>query len=295
MCRTGLSPRTLANMGTALVKGLFVAGFTGVLLCSLAGEFALGQGGGPSQMPVAIPRPVPPAYKYYYFLMAVNHGDRMAELNRKHGKTFEWLRHVAQNELGFTDEEFAPIRATAQRLEAELGDIDARIRAINGSREAHPLPSELKTLRQQRDAMLASEVSDLQRALGPQAAGKLNSYVQNHIHADHPHSATAEDRQNDSMRNYGLFLMLLNRNVRASAEKQPGERDGNGLPITDYQKLLGFTDGEFALVCLAAQRLDAKNKEVIAARRAMIEAHRAIPPSPELTALNQEREATIEK
>jgi len=282
-------------MGTALVKGLFVAGFTGMLLCILAGAFALGQVGGSQQVSGAMPAPMSATDKYYRFLMAVNHGDRMAELNRKHGKNFEWLRHVAQNELGFTDEEFAPIRATAQRLETELGDIDARIRAINGSREAHPLPSELKALRQQHDAMLASEISDLQRALGPQAAGKLNSYVQDHIHANHPHSATAEDRQNDSLRNYGLFLMMLNRNVRASAEKQPGERDGNGLPIFDYQKSLGFTDSEFALVCLTAQRVAAKNDELIATARAKVKARSAIPPSPGLIALNQKREATIEK
>ncbi|MDR3675978.1 MAG: hypothetical protein P4N24_10850 [Acidobacteriota bacterium] len=292
MYRTRLSAKTLAKTSTALVKGLFVAGFTGVLLCILAGAFALGQVGGSQQVSVATPTPMSATDKYYHFLMAVNHGDRMADLNRKYGKNFEWLRHVAQNELGFTDKEFAPIRAAAQRLEAELGETDGRIRGIDGSREARPLPSsELKTLRQQHVAMLATEVADLQRALGPKAAGKLNSYVQNHVHGSLPPAGP----QNDSLGKYGLFLVTLNRNVRASAEKQPAETDGNGRPIFNYQKSLGFTDSEFALVCLTAQRVAAMNDPPIATARATVKARSAIPPSPELIALNQECAAIVEK
>jgi hypothetical protein len=283
-------------MSTALVKGLFVAGFTGVLLCILAGAFALGQVGGSQQVSVAMPTPMSATDKYYHFLVAVNHDDRMADLNLKYGKNSEWLRHVAQNELGFTDKEFAPIRAAAQRLEAELGETHGRTRAIDGSREARPmLSSELKTLMQQRDTMLASEVADLQRALGPQAAGKLNSYVQNHVHGSLPHVAAAAGPQNDSLGNYGLFLVMLNHNVRASAEKQTAETDRNGLPLINYQRSLDFTDSELALVCLTAQRVAAKNDELIATARATVKARSAIPPSPELIALNQERAAIVKK
>lgn len=295
---TSLTTKSSPWTRKALAQRMIVPGLTGALLCILTSAFGLGQVVGPARVPVVIPGPVPPAHLYYSFLMVVNHDDRAADQHKKQGKDGEWLHNLKQNELGFTDEEFAPIRATAQLLEAELKEIDAKKQAINDARQAaHPLPPELKALRQQHDDAVESEVTDLQRPLGPDAAARLDLYIQTHIHSGHPDSATAEERQTDSLRRYNLFLMMVNHNVRASAE---GEQEGEGRngthPIINYQHLLGFTDEEFALVCAAAQRLDAKNKEISAAEKPTIDAYyAAIPTSPELITLSQQREATIEK
>ena len=276
---------------------MIVPGPTGALLCILTSAFALGQVVGPSHVPVVIPGPVPPAHLYYIFLMAVNHDDRLADQHMKQGKDGEWLRNLKEDDLGFTDEEFAPIRAAAQRLEAELMKIDAMKQAINDARHAaHPLPPELKALRQQNYDAVESEVTALQRALGPNAAARLDLYIQSHFHSGHPDSATAEELRTGSLRRYNIFLMMVTRNVRASAEGDQEAGSTIGPHPMDYQRQLGITDEEFALVCAAAQRLEARNKEISAAEKPMINAYyAAIPTSPELITLSQQREGTIEK
>ena len=272
---------------------LIVPSFTAMLLWIVAGAIAFGQATAPA--PVVMLDPVPVAHLYASFLLGVDHNDRLAEQHKGQGRNAELSWNFLQNELGFSDEEFAPIRATAHRLEGELKDIDARRQAVGVSRQTpHPLSPELLALRQQHDNDVANEVADLRRALGPHAAAKLDSYVRNHI--NHHPSATVEDRQKDSLIKYGLFLGFVIQNDRAAPEGRQAGGGNSSRLFASYQSQLHFTDAECALVSAAALRLDAKNKEIVARERPLLLAHNtSFPLSPELMALNQQREALIEK
>lgn len=146
---------------------------------------------------------------YWHFLMYQNHLDRAAAAHEKQGKNGNWLRNHFQQRLGFTDEQFAPVRTSAQRLAPELaaikakavaiakqdrvwikanmagnrprlvvGDPTARVEALKNA----PLPpghAQLKQLQQQFEDTIQQEVDSLKTALGPQNAAKLDNLIQN--------------------------------------------------------------------------------------------------------------------
>jgi hypothetical protein len=154
----------------------------------------------------------------------------------------------------------------------------------------------LEALKQLHDDEVEAEVTNLQSALGADAAARLDLYVRTHINANRD-SATEEEQRKETVVRYNLFLMQVNHNTVASAggSGKAGNRIGPH-PAVNYQQMLGFTDAEFALVCAAAQRLEEENKKISDAQRPMFQAYYAsIPPSPELMALSQQREAAINK
>jgi hypothetical protein len=143
---------------------------------------------------------------YWHFLMYQNHLDRAAAAHEKQGKNGKWLRNHFQQRLGFTDEQFAPVRTTAQRLAPELaaikaqavaiakqdrvwikanmagnrprlvaGDSAARVEALKNA----PGHAQLKQLQQQFEDTIQHEVDSLKTALGPHSAAKLDNLVQN--------------------------------------------------------------------------------------------------------------------
>ncbi|MGA3325505.1 MAG: hypothetical protein ABSF45_13620 [Terriglobia bacterium] len=288
-----------------LTQWMLVAGLTSVLLCILTSVLALGQIGGPVPAPLATPRPVPPSHLYFLFLMSVNRSDRLADRRDKQGRSGDWIRNSSQNGLGFSDEEFAPIRATAQRLEAELKELDAQAKAvIDADHAAHPLQpethAEVQALQEQHKADLESEVAKLRHALGPSAADRLDIYVQTHIdpklmtHLPQPSSAPDPNWQQEMFAKYSRFLRSVSANDRAAAMIERRGQDGSGLR-NSHQNALGFNDGEFALIRATAQRAEEESNEYFVKERTIIKADPAtLPPPPELRALSQKREDTIE-
>jgi hypothetical protein len=130
---------------------------------------------------------------WYFFLMEVNHNDRAAVKLAVQGKDGVWLRNYRQVGLGLTDEQFQPIRETAQRLEAELKEIGGKMRTIEiAERAAHPLqprgslellpePPDWTALNLQRKVVIEGEVSNLKGALGPELTSRLDNYITSQV------------------------------------------------------------------------------------------------------------------
>ncbi|HMD83987.1 MAG TPA: hypothetical protein VKO18_04710 [Terriglobia bacterium] len=175
-----------------LARRIGLLGLAGTLLCVLVGVPALAQTSSPVPSKGQKVQ-APLSHLYWHFLLYQNHLDKVATQREQQGKNGAWLRNHFQNELGFTDAQFAVVRATAQRLETELKGVDAQAKAIiDADHAAHrqqsgsphtwrPVPPELKALQQQHEAVIQSEVSHLKGALGPDLAAKLDALLQSEL------------------------------------------------------------------------------------------------------------------
>jgi hypothetical protein len=126
-------------------------------------------------------------------MMHQTHLDRVAAARTQQGKDGTWLRNYYQQALGFTDAEYQPVRDTAARLQSELKAIDDKVQTIVAADQAghsprlmkpHDLPPpipELAQLGQQRESLIQSEMANLQKALGPQRAAKLDDFLQKNM------------------------------------------------------------------------------------------------------------------
>jgi hypothetical protein len=160
-----------------------------VVLCSLLNVSASGQSQGPNNSGNREAVPLPTLYRH--FLAYQTHLDRAGAALDQRGEHGSELRDHFQRKLGFTDEEFAPVRTTALRLEAELADHDSKLKAaIDAARAQHPktlrspselppVPPELLQMQKERDTLIQNELDQLNRALGPNRAAKLQSLIQN--------------------------------------------------------------------------------------------------------------------
>ena len=214
------------------------------------------------------------------------------------------LRDYQQDQLGFSNEEFAPIRATAQRLEAELKDLDAQAKASMAARHAEsPLQPEtqaqLNDLQADRKAAFAKEVADLRRKLGSSAADRLDVYIQTHVrptvltHLPQPAPAADHDWQKELLSKYDQFLTRVYADDAAADDWDRRGRDGSQIRRLQ-QNDLGFNDDEFALIRQAAQRWRELSGESFAQHHAIVSADPAGGVPPELQALRQKREDTIQ-
>jgi len=109
--------------------------------------------------------------------MSVNHNDRASVKSQQAGRDGTWLRNLHQGRLGFTVQQFTLVRTMAQRLDGELKQLNANAPAT----PTQPPPPELKTLNQQREAVIATEVFNLKAALGSELAARLDAYVKARI------------------------------------------------------------------------------------------------------------------
>lgn len=121
------------------------------------------------------------------------HLDQVAAARTQQGKNGAWLRNYYQQQLGFTDAQFQPVRDVATQLQSELKAIDDRVQALvtadqashshqSTSPQALPPPiAELTQLSQQREATLQKEMANLQAVLGPQRAAQLDDYLQKNM------------------------------------------------------------------------------------------------------------------
>jgi hypothetical protein len=142
------------------------------------------------------PKTVPLPHLYWHFLMYQNHLDQFADKLEKQGKDGEPFRQSIQNKVGFSDEEFVPVRESAQRLKMTLDDIYARIMAVvrqerernSGAvySDENPSPAipAIKALSQERENAIAEEISRLNDQLGPENAERLKRFITEHFAAN---------------------------------------------------------------------------------------------------------------
>jgi hypothetical protein len=168
---------------------MVILGLTGALLSVLVGAPALAQTGEPlPPNPRQVPAPLP--HRYWHFLIYLDYLDQLAVRRQLVGKDGSVVRNLLQRQLDFTDEQFALVRSTAQRLQTELKTLDAQAMAIIKAERAanppqpgvrptwRPVPPELHALQQQHEDLIESEVTNLKSALGPELAARLDAFLQ---------------------------------------------------------------------------------------------------------------------
>jgi hypothetical protein len=148
---------------------------------------------GPKQAPLSIkvhPKPASVPHLYWHFLMYQNHLDRAAAAHVKKGKDGTWLSGHFQKELGFTDEQIAAVRGSAQRLDTELKGLGGQMRTVLQTDRAlykqHLIAAEtpppgrpqLLALKNQREAFINDEVTRLNQSLGSEAAARLKNFLE---------------------------------------------------------------------------------------------------------------------
>lgn len=129
------------------------------------------------------------AHLYWHFLVYQHHLDESAAEYERQKKDGQWLRSYLQKQLGFTDGEFAPVRASAERLSARISELDAKAKGIvaadrsvwtHGLMPASgPPPSleKLKALTAEREVAISAEIENLNQALTPQRAAALRAFL----------------------------------------------------------------------------------------------------------------------
>jgi hypothetical protein len=122
-------------------------------------------------------RPLPLPRLYSHFLMYVNVLDRAGKNWTAQGKDGSKLANDLQNRLRFTDTEFAPIRISANRLAANLADIDKQMKSLPIAPAAAQDNSARHVLGQKREAMISGEINALQGQLTADEKARLESFM----------------------------------------------------------------------------------------------------------------------
>jgi hypothetical protein len=134
-------------------------------------------------------KPVPLPHLYWHFLIYQQHLEDTANAREKQGLESEWLRNYVQAKLGFTDAEYAPIRASASRLNTEVlamngqaktiiaADRAARRKGLIPADEAPPGIAKLKTLTGQREAAIQSEIDSINKTLSVDKQAALQKFL----------------------------------------------------------------------------------------------------------------------
>jgi hypothetical protein len=134
-------------------------------------------------------QPLSLAHLYWHFLDLQHQLDVAAARREKQGKDGQWLRDSLKNSLGFNDANFAPIRASADRLYAEQQALYAQASAIVAAMpqagqsgqappgSAPPGIAQLTALDALREANIAAEIAAIGAALSPQDKATLENYL----------------------------------------------------------------------------------------------------------------------
>ena len=121
---------------------------------------------------------------YRHFFAYQTHLDEVAAALQEQGKDGSEFRDHFQRLLGFTNAEYAPVRASAQHLVARLREHDAKIksvidasrartpRTIRSAADLPPVPQELKDLQTERENIIQHEITT---SMQPSGLPKLRS------------------------------------------------------------------------------------------------------------------------
>lgn len=127
---------------------------------------------------------------YWHFLDYQRFLDRRADELEKKGQSGTETRERLQRKLGFNTYQLTLIREAAQKMADDLKQKDAQAKVvIDEFRKKYPPnqpltgplpppPPELATLQQERENLIEQHVATLKTELGPEAAQKLDSFLQ---------------------------------------------------------------------------------------------------------------------
>lgn len=121
--------------------------------------------------------------------MYQNFLDRKAADLDLHGGNGDELRNRFQRKLNFSSSQFAIVRQSAQKLDADLKQKDAQAKVIIDAFHAKyppgkvltlpPPPPELAQLQKEREEIIQQDVADLKTQLGQDKAAKMDGFIQN--------------------------------------------------------------------------------------------------------------------
>jgi hypothetical protein len=138
---------------------------------------------------VANAHPLPLNHVYWHFFMYQEHLEKVAAEHEKQGKDGSWLRDHFQKSLGFDYREFNIVRATALFVSQEIAKLNQReqkiIESDRAAMKANSLPQGvpppgipmLKLITLDRETLLNTQIEQMDRALGPEKAQVLRSYL----------------------------------------------------------------------------------------------------------------------
>jgi hypothetical protein len=150
-----------------------------LLTCSLLPQ-AMGQPTQTQQQASNIssqPKPISLEHLYGHFLIHLNDLNAKAASEEAQGRDGKWLRNHHQASLGFSDTDFAVIRASSVRLTAELKDLNAQAATIKAAGLSATSSAQLNALTAQREAAINTEISYLKDALPPDKIAAFESYI----------------------------------------------------------------------------------------------------------------------
>jgi hypothetical protein len=158
------------------------------------------------------PQRAPLHHLYWHLLFYQNHLDRKAAVLDQQGrpKDAKSLRNHLQNDLHFTNEQFAVFRQAGLQLEEDLAAIQSKVRPIVHDdrqwiklhgRSAGPPPghAQVHQLQQERETVIRNAVAHLNQDLDSAAAAHLQTYVETEwashvtVHKVHPPSHHAKE------------------------------------------------------------------------------------------------------
>jgi len=125
----------------------------------------------PSAAPQLHPLSLP--HTYWHFLIYVNVLDQ----NAAQGVSGGSLQNDLQTRLQFSEADFAPVRASAQRLASELATLNPLMNSLTSAKPSATQMSEMSGLIAQRDAYISSEMASLAQALSPQKRAALEAFM----------------------------------------------------------------------------------------------------------------------
>lgn len=132
---------------------------------------------GRSQKPPAQHRPVSLPHLYWHFLIYQSVLDSKAAELEAQGKDGKSLRKDLQMRMGFSDSDFAPVRASSIRLSTELKVLDAQAATVRVAGRSPANTAKLKTLAAQRETYINAEISALKRALPPERIAVFEAFI----------------------------------------------------------------------------------------------------------------------
>ena len=132
---------------------------------------------GPSQGVQQQPQPVSLPHLYWHFLVYQNHLDTVAAAQSAQGQDGSWLSGDLQRRMGFSDADFAPIRASSVRLSSELQALAAQATAIQTAGASSSNSAQLKALATQREADINAEISYLKQNVSPDKIKAFEAFL----------------------------------------------------------------------------------------------------------------------
>ena len=122
----------------------------------------------------AQPRPISLPHLYWHFLIQQSNLDAAAAQLQAKDKDGNALRNDLQTRLGFSDADYAPIRASSQRLASELAPLSQQLKDLQRSPSN---AAQAQALIAQRETYIANEIYNLSIELSPQNKAALESFM----------------------------------------------------------------------------------------------------------------------